>query len=60
MAYIDGDGAHRSADRGATIHVHPDNLERFDRLNVLLGQEPEPVAPEAAPKPRTARARKEN
>jgi hypothetical protein len=44
MSYIDSDGAHRSALAGAVVHIHPDTVERFDRLNRLLGDPaPEPV-----------------
>lgn len=35
MSYIDERGAHRVASAGETVTVHPDQLERFDRLNVL-------------------------
>ena len=36
MSYIDEKGAHRTAAAGAVVKVHPDQLERFDRLNVLM------------------------
>lgn len=61
MAYLDPDGRMRRADCGATVLVHPDAVERFDRLNVLAGQEPaeQPsVEPETAPK--RTRTRKED
>lgn len=38
MSYVDPDGHVRWADHGAEIKVHPDSVERFDRLNVLLGE----------------------
>lgn len=62
MAYIDAKGRHLRADCGETVSVHPDNIDRFDRLNVLQGQAPtaEPVEPlEPVAKPRT-RTRKED
>lgn len=43
MAYTDPEGKLRRADCGAVVQVHPDAIERFDRLNVLL-----PV-PDSAP-----------
>lgn len=46
MHYRDVDGRYRTASAGEAIQVHPDYLERFDRLNVLAGQEPEPVEQE--------------
>lgn len=46
MSYIDENGAHKVANAGAVVKVHPDKLERFDRLNVLAKAAP---APEAAP-----------
>ncbi|MGV9818418.1 hypothetical protein [Nocardia xishanensis] len=36
MSYIDEKGAYRTAPAGAVVKVHPDQLERFDRLNVLM------------------------
>jgi hypothetical protein len=43
MSYVDVNGAHRYALEGAVVQVHPDRLERFDRLNRLPGEsEPEP------------------
>lgn len=70
MSYVDENGSHRHAQLGATVQVHPDHVDSFDRLNVLQGQAPavEPVAPlvvepepepEPAPKSRT-RTRKED
>lgn len=56
MTYIDSDGAHRSALAGAVVHIHPDTVERFDRLNRLLGDPVEPV--EVKPKRRVTRAPK--
>lgn len=35
MSYIDERGAYRTAAAGAVVKVHEDQLERFDRLNVL-------------------------
>jgi hypothetical protein len=44
MSYVDPDGAHRYALKGAVVQVHPDQVARFDRLNRLQGEpEPEPV-----------------
>lgn len=43
MSYIDENGAHRVANAGAVVKVHPDRLARFDRLNVLYVREPEPA-----------------
>ncbi|MGW4325447.1 hypothetical protein ACWEKR_06100 [Nocardia sp. NPDC004573] len=47
MSYVDERGMHRTAYEGAKVKVHPDNVERFDRLNVLMSK-PE-VVPVAAP-----------
>ncbi|MBF6315043.1 hypothetical protein [Nocardia farcinica] len=33
MAYVGADGKTRRADCGAVVRVHPDHVERFDRLN---------------------------
>ena len=38
MSYVDPGGQVRWADRGTEIDVHPGHVERFDRLNVLLGE----------------------
>lgn len=38
MLYRDSDGRYRYASAGDTIQVHPDYLERFDRLNHLMGE----------------------
>lgn len=54
MAYLDADGVSRRAECGAVVQVHPSNVERFDRLNVLAGEEPS--VPE--PTPRRRRTRK--
>lgn len=35
MSYVDPGGRVRWADCGAEVEVHPDHVERFDRLNVL-------------------------
>ncbi|MGY2036614.1 hypothetical protein ACW9HF_15135 [Nocardia gipuzkoensis] len=43
MAYIDPQGKTRRADCGAVVQVHPDHIERFDRLNMPQVQEPAPV-----------------
>ncbi|MEV0031430.1 hypothetical protein [Nocardia sp. NPDC050793] len=54
MSYIDENGAHRTAYEGEVVKVHPDKLERFDRLNVLMprpGAEPEPAVVEPEPEP---------
>lgn len=72
MFYKDADGRYRTASAGDTVKVHSDYLERFDRLNVLLGHKPddvkaapkaEPVNPEPAevkPKPRRGRPPKKS
>lgn len=36
--YIDINGRHQTADVGESIDVHPDDLARFDKYNVLQGQ----------------------
>jgi hypothetical protein len=41
MHYRDADGQYRDAVAGETIKVHPDDVERFDSLNVLMGQKPD-------------------
>ncbi|QFG08864.1 hypothetical protein PBI_MALAGASYROSE_14 [Mycobacterium phage MalagasyRose] len=38
--YRDESGAHRFGLRGQVVDVHPDYVERFDRLNVVGGVEP--------------------
>lgn len=50
IAYRDPRGGMRRADTGAVVEVHPDDVARFDRLNVLLPVlvESEPVAVEPA------------
>ena len=51
MAYIDPAGRTRRADCGTDILVHPEDVERFDRLNVLAVAETpadEPVEQSAA------------
>jgi hypothetical protein len=71
MHYRDADGQYRDAVAGETIKVHPDDVERFDSLNVLLGQEGKPAGkddqlsdkladdePEKKPAPRRGRPRK--
>lgn len=63
MAYVDPDGRTRRADCGSEIEIHPDHVERFDRLNVLAGQEsPAPAEVEStpeAPRRRPGRPRKD-
>lgn len=61
MSYVGEDGKYRWAQSGATVRVHPDHIERFDRLNVPQGQEPASKSADepALPKPRT-RTRKED
>lgn len=69
MFYQDSDGQYRRALAGETIQVHPDYLERFDRLNVLMGEgksdtvhrdvtDDTPEQVEEKPKPRRGRPRK--
>ena len=67
MAYIDPSGRARWADCGDEVGVHPDYVDRFDRLNVLQTSEststPAPVAEgdvqqaDQAPAPESARRR---
>ncbi|WP_280317294.1 hypothetical protein [Nocardia wallacei] len=45
MTYQRPDGRFRMAYAGDEVEVHPDFLERFDRINVLQGQEPAADAP---------------
>lgn len=60
MSYVREDGTYRTAVAGETVRVHPDHVERFDRLNRLQGQEPAEQE-KADPKPRTStRTRKES
>jgi hypothetical protein len=62
MTYQREDGRFRLAYAGDTVKVHPDFLERFDRLNVVQGQEPEPEpepAKEQAPRSRSRRKTEE-
>jgi hypothetical protein len=40
MHYRDTDGCIRDAVAGETIKVHPDDVQRFDSLNFLMGEEP--------------------
>jgi hypothetical protein len=40
MHYRDTDGRIRDAVAGETIKVHPDDVQRFDSLNFLMGEEP--------------------
>lgn len=44
MAYVGADGKTRRADCGAVVRVHPDHVERFDRLN-----RPQEAAPAVEP-----------
>lgn len=47
MAYLDPEGVDRWGFAGEEIDVHPENVERFDSLNVLPGEvasDPEPEA----------------
>ena len=58
MSYLDPDGVPRFAQTGAGVTVHPDDVERFDRHNVLPGDEPEPQPKRRGrpPKAKTAEA----
>lgn len=71
--YIDPDGRARWADEGAEVLVHPDHVERFDRLNVLAdvsaptdavdvvpADQPAEDAVPADPPKRRGRARKDD
>lgn len=51
MTYQRPDGRHRLAYAGDEVEVHPDFLERFDRINVLQGPEPAAAEPEPEPEP---------
>ncbi|MGZ9829868.1 hypothetical protein ACXYTP_23425 [Tsukamurella ocularis] len=55
MAYVDPTGRTRRADCGAEVSVHPDDVERFDLLNVLPG-DPAPAEPQVAAKSRRTKA----
>lgn len=60
MTYTDPDGAVRRALTGAVVQVHPDHAARFDRYNLLPGEQPpEPEAQKPAP-PKRGRTRKES
>ncbi|MBF6328737.1 hypothetical protein [Nocardia transvalensis] len=47
MTYQRPDGRYRLAYAGDTVEVHPDFLARFDRINVVQGQEPAPATAES-------------
>lgn len=54
MTYVDPKGMSRRAGFGATVDVHADNLERFDRFNQPPGGDdavPEPIDPAPEPSP---------
>jgi hypothetical protein len=53
MHYRDADGRIRDAVAGETIQVHPDDVERFDSLNVLMGHKPDDVKAEPKAEPVT-------
>lgn len=54
MHYRDADGQYRTASAGDVIQVHREDVERFDRLNVLMGEEPgSSVEPESKAEPET-------
>lgn len=55
MHYLDSDGRYRTASAGDTIQVHPDFVERFDRLNVLLGESFDDPTPRLSRNPETAK-----
>lgn len=57
MFYIDDKSRPRRADVGTKVSVHPDFVERFDRLNVLAGEEP--PAPEP-PRRRSSKVKSED
>lgn len=64
MTYIDEDGIGQFGLQGQTVAVHPDNLERFDSLNVDPGPPHNPemqsvdmVSGGGAEKPQPRRAR---
>ena len=55
--FIDSDGKPRRGSAGDKVSVHPEYVERFDRLNVLLGEEaPKPEQPRR----RTSKAKAED
>lgn len=54
MTYQRPDGRSRLAFAGDEVEVHSDFLERFDRINVLQGQERAASEPEPEPEPATA------
>ena len=56
MFYVDADGKGRWADHDAVVDVHPDNLERFDRVNVL-NSAPQESEPEPDPEPEPVKRR---
>lgn len=56
MSYVDPEGAHRVALKGAVVEVHPDSVARFDRLNRLQG-DPESAPTEAPPEAPKRRGR---
>ena len=49
MSYINSAGQVRWADCGAEVEVHPDHVERFDRLNVLQGEHDAPARVDTPP-----------
>jgi len=54
MSYIDPKGIWRFGLQGAKVKVHPDNVERFDRLNgepTSHVPQPEPTVPEPEDEP---------
>jgi hypothetical protein len=51
MSYVDQNGVWQFGQLGAKVKVHPDNVERFDRLNGEPTSHvpvPEPTVPEPA------------
>lgn len=50
--YVDEDGRHERGNCGEVVRVHGDDLARFDRFNVLLG-DPVPEQ-DATPDPEPA------
>lgn len=63
MAYVDPDGRTRRADCGSEIEIHPDHVARFDRLNILAGEEAhapaEAESTTGSPRRRPGRPRKD-